>query len=142
MPSIQVIYISWIKRKDRVYYRKRNLGVNEMIFLFVGSFLTLIGVVFRILPSKEINRIYGYRSPLAESSLETWRYAQKISSYYFIFFGLIMVLIGSILKYFGWTNFFIIEMFLLVFPIMPIFILTEKKLQLFEHERGKKNQRK
>lgn len=113
-----------------------------MIFLFVGSFLTLIGVVFRILPSKEINRIYGYRSPLAESSLETWRYAQKISSYYFIFFGLIMVLIGSILKYFGWTNFFIIEMFLLVFPIMPIFILTEKKLQLFEHERGKKNQRK
>ena len=40
-----------------------------------------------------------------------------------------MALIGYLLKLTGQTNYFIIEMLVLVFPIMPIFILTEKKLQ-------------
>ncbi len=37
-----------------------------------------------------------------------------------------MALIGYLLKLTGQTNYFIIEMLVLVFPIMPIFILTEK----------------
>ena len=48
-----------------------------------------------------------------------------------------MALIGYWLKITGHTNFFIIEMLVLVFPIMPIFILTEKRLQKMDDELGR-----
>ncbi len=109
-----------------------------MIFLFVGCFLAVIGISFSLFPSKKTNLLYGYRSVLAEKSEEHWIYAQKISGRMFLLTGLLMGLIGVVLKYFGWTNFFLIEMFLLVFPIMPIFLITEKKLREFDKRIDKK----
>ncbi|BDP81046.1 hypothetical protein EfmAA290_17220 [Enterococcus faecium] len=49
---------------------------------------------------------------------------------------ILMALIGYYLKTSGHTNYFLIEMLLLVFPIMPIFIMTEKKLQKYDLETG------
>lgn len=103
-----------------------------MIFLTVGLFLTLIGLLFLILPSKGNLPFYGYHSERATRSDEHWRIAQRTSGKYFLIFGLLMTLIGYGLKITGHTNFFIIEMLLLVFPILPIFILTEKKLQTYD----------
>ncbi|HAP8834933.1 TPA: SdpI family protein, partial [Enterococcus faecium] len=65
-----------------------------------------------------------------------WRLAQKTSGNWFFLMGLLMALIGYYLKTSGHTNYFLIEMLLLVFPIMPIFIMTEKKLQKYDLETG------
>ncbi|MBO0460856.1 MULTISPECIES: SdpI family protein [Enterococcus] len=107
-----------------------------MIFLTVGAFLTLIGLLFLILPSKGNLPLYGYHSERAAKSDAHWQIAQRTSGKYFFLFGLLMTLIGYWLKATGHTNFFIIEMLVLVFPIMPIFILTEKKLQTYDLENG------
>lgn len=105
-----------------------------MIFLFVGCILVVVGLLFRVLPAPYDIKLYGYGSPLARQDERLWKYAQKVSSSMLLFIGMVMAIIGCILKYFGWTNFFIIEMLLLVFPIMPIFIVTEKKLTEYAYE--------
>ena len=105
-----------------------------MIFFYVGSFLAAIGILFKLIPAKQHYPLYGYRSVLAGKSEAHFRYAQKISSWNFLLFGGIMALIGWWLKTSGHTNFFLVEMLVLVFPIMPIFILTEKKLEKFDKE--------
>ncbi|MBO0481784.1 SdpI family protein [Candidatus Enterococcus courvalinii] len=107
-----------------------------MIFLVVGVALTTIGIFFRLFPSKGNLPFYGYHSPLAAKTDEHWQLAQKVSGNYFIIFGLIMAVIGYLLKVTGNTNYFLIELLVLVFPIMPIFILTEKKLQKFDQKSG------
>lgn len=107
-----------------------------MIFLFVGSIFFLIGVVFFLLPSKKPNFIYGYRSYQAEKSLESWRYAQKISARYFLLFGGGTALVGGLLKYSGHTNFFILEMILIVLPVILPFALTEEKLKTYNQKIG------
>lgn len=106
--------------------------MRAMIFYYVGLFILAVGVVFRLFPSKHVNRIYGYRSPQAEKSLDLWRYAQKVSGNMAILMGSLMFLFGSFLKWNGWTNFFLIELMVLVFPIIPIFVVTEEKLKKYE----------
>ncbi|KAF1297484.1 hypothetical protein BAU15_07145 [Enterococcus sp. JM4C] len=105
-----------------------------MIFLYVGSFLIILGLLMKFIPAKREARLFGYHSPLAEKSDAHFRYAQKVSSWNFLLFGGLMALIGWVLKTTGHTNFFLVEMLVLVFPIMPIFILTEKKLEKFDKE--------
>ncbi len=109
-----------------------------MIFLIVGIILTFVGILFLLVPSKGNIPFYGYHSPRAGQSEEHYQLAQKTSGRYFLIFGLLMAVIGYLLKMTGHTNFFIIEMLVLVFPIMPIFILTEKRLQKMDDEIGRK----
>lgn len=111
-------------------------GIDKMIFYVVGWILFVLGILFKIFPSKNINRLYGYRSFRAEESLETWRYAQKVSSWMLLLVGAIGIVIGFVLKKMGWTNYFLIELLLLVFLIVPIFIVTEEKLK--KHQQGQK----
>ncbi|WP_165004619.1 MULTISPECIES: SdpI family protein [unclassified Enterococcus] len=107
-----------------------------MIFLTIGILLLLIGLLFLVFPSKGNLPFYGYRSPLAAKSDAHWRLAQRTSGLYFLLMGALMALIGYWLRMTEHTNYFLIEMLLLVFPIMPIFILTERKLQKFDRETG------
>ena len=107
-----------------------------MIFFSIGILFLIIGSLFRILPSKGTLPFYGYHSPLAAKTDAHWRLAQKTSGNWFFLMGLLMTLIGYYLKISGHTNYFLIEMLLLVFPIMPIFIMTEKKLQRYDLETG------
>lgn len=107
-----------------------------MIFFVVGIILVIIGAAFTLFPSKKINALYGYRSVKAEETTELWQYAQRVSGRYFLLFGALMAAIGWVLRVTGNTNFFLIEMMLLVFPIMPIFLLTEQQLRKYEQTYG------
>ncbi|MGX7351723.1 SdpI family protein [Enterococcus canis] len=107
-----------------------------MVFFYTGIVLAAVGLVFTLFPSKKVNLIYGYRSYYAEKNDENWHYAQKISGRMFLLMGLLMTGIGYWLKATGHTNFFLIEMLLLVFPIIPIFYVTEKKVRAFDKARG------
>ncbi|EQC80890.1 hypothetical protein HSIEG1_2784 [Enterococcus sp. HSIEG1] len=52
-----------------------------------------------------------------------------------------MTLIGILLKWQGWTNFFLLEMIAIPWFIVPIFGLIEEKLQQFdEQHRGEDNE--
>ena len=46
----------------------------------------------------------------------------------------VMTLIGILLKWQGWTNFFLLEMIAIPWFIVPIFGLIEEKLQQFDEQ--------
>lgn len=110
-----------------------------MIFLYLGSILLVIGGAFFIFPAKSDNLVYGYRTPLSKESEENWNYAQKISSRFLLLFGVVMTIIGFLLKSTGNTNFFIIEMLAVPWFIAPMFGLIETKLKQFDKERRGEN---
>lgn len=109
-----------------------------MIFYTVGWLLFVIGIVFTLFPSKKINRLYGYRSYRAEKDIDSWKYAQKISSRMLLLMGFIGIAVGFLLKKMGWTHFFLIEMILIVFLIVPVFTTTEEKLTAYQNSEKRK----
>ncbi len=88
-----------------------------MIFYFVGMFLTIIGFVYLIFPSKKRSNKYGYRTGRAKTSDKTYMYAQKEAAKTFLLIGIITFTIGFTLKQTGMTQFFLIEVFLIILPI-------------------------
>lgn len=110
-----------------------------MVFYVVGLIFVAIGLINKLFPAKKHQRLHGYHSPAAETSQESFQVAQKLFSNYSLLFGLLMTGIGWGLKSTGNTNYFIVEMLVLVFPIMPIFILTEKKLAKYQEEMRREN---
>lgn len=113
-----------------------------MIFYFVGLFLTLIGLIYLIFPSKKIENKYGYRTGRAKMSTASYLYAQKQASRAFLLIGLITFAIGFFLKQFGLLQFFIVEVFLIIIPITRVFYIIERNLEKFndEHEGVMKNE--
>lgn len=102
-----------------------------MIFIGCGLILMVIGILWIISPAKRPNRIYGYLSYLAQVNNDSFRFAQKRASIYFIISGLIQFLIGLIIHYFKLDNLFILWLltfyFFIIFPIIG----TEKSLKKF-----------
>lgn len=102
-----------------------------MIFYFVGLFLTIIGLIYLIFPSKKMENKYGYRTERAKMSTETYLYAQKQASRAFILVGLVTFGIGFLLKQFGLLQFFIVEIFLIIIPVTRVFYIIERNLEKF-----------
>lgn len=105
-----------------------------MIYYSVGWIMTIIGILYVVLPSKKRHFKYGYRTSRARLSDATYRYAQKYAAKVFLIIGLITLAIGYILKLSGLTNFFIIELVTIFIPIMIAFYQIEKKLQIFNDQ--------
>ena len=99
-----------------------------MIFFSIGILFLIIGSLFRILPSKGNLPFYGYHSPLAAKTDAHWRLAQKTSGNWFFLMGLLMALIGYYLKTSGHTNYFLIEMLLLVLSNYAYFYYDRKEI--------------
>jgi uncharacterized membrane protein len=119
-----------------IHFQTSYFKEEDMIFLVIGIFFCLIGALHRLLPSKGNLPFYGYHSPLAGKSDAHWFLAQKTSGTYFLLAGLFMTIIGYLLTSSGNTNYFLVEILLLIFPILPVFLLTEKKLQKYDREHG------
>lgn len=52
------------------------------------------GIVFRMFPPKRINNIYGYRSKRAKLNEDTWRVANRFSSWAIIILGFMNINAG------------------------------------------------
>ena len=67
--------------------------------LFTGPIFLIVGLIFKLLPPKKINRIYGYRTVLSMQNQDTWNEAQRYSANSFIVFGFAYCIIGYIFDY-------------------------------------------
>lgn len=103
-----------------------------MVFLIVGMIFLVIGMIFCVFPSKKVNLIYGYRSYLSKQNQKNWQFGQKMCRRYFVLFGGSMTAIGLLLKWNGWTNYFLVEMILIPWFVVPIFGLIEENLKRFD----------
>ncbi len=93
--------------------------------------ILLVSIIFKILPPKKINYLYGYRSSRSMKNICAWNLANKYSSTLMIIFFSVLFVISYILELLNFS----FEIFMLVLMVLAfalIIILTEKKLKKFK----------
>ena len=109
-----------------------------MPFIILIAF-TAGGIILFLYPPKEINGIYGYRTPRSMKNQANWDYAQKLGGKYMMIFAVVIsitqILCGFIVNRLS-NNLDYIMMFQLIAMILlliTMFILCEQKLKEFEN---------
>ena len=64
----------------------------------VGIICLVLGFIFKVLPPRKINCIYGYRTNLSMKNQDVWNEAQKYSAITLIILGFIYVALEFLLK--------------------------------------------
>lgn len=64
----------------------------------LGMIFIIAGFIFKILPPKKINSIYGYRTNTSMKNQDTWNVAQKYSANSMIILGIAYATLGFILN--------------------------------------------
>lgn len=100
-----------------------------MTVLFL--FLSVIAIVFKVLPPKKINYLYGYRTSNSMKNIENWNLANKYSANLMLISMLLLLLVSYILELLNIeaTN-WLIGLLLLSLGIM--IFLTEEKIKQYE----------
>ena len=58
----------------------------------VAFFIILVSFIFKLLPPKRINSIYGYRTPRSMKNQDTWNEANKFSSNLMLAISLLFIM--------------------------------------------------
>lgn len=99
--------------------------------------MIIFGTVFKNSAPKEINYIYGYRTPMSTSSKEAWEFAHKYMGRLWLIFGIIILIpsvtamlfvIGLDKDTVGYTGMAITfaQIVLMIIPIIPTEIALRK----------------
>lgn len=96
---------------------------GELMLAICGLVFLLGGVIMKIWPPKEINMLYGYRTPLSTSSDRAWKLAQKHSAQMMLKYGLVMLGIGLVLHFYSLTGRYSEKLLLIeLIILLPLFI--------------------
>lgn len=71
--------------------------VAFLMTLLVPTIMIIFGSIFSKNAPKNINRIYGYRTPRSMKNQETWEFANKYCGKLWLRIGVIMLIITSVL---------------------------------------------
>lgn len=71
--------------------------VAFLLTLLVPTIMIIFGSIFSKNSPKNINRIYGYRTPRSMKNQETWEFANKYCGKLWLRIGIIMLIITSML---------------------------------------------
>ncbi|MCI1903407.1 MAG: hypothetical protein LKJ03_04930 [Enterococcaceae bacterium] len=112
-----------------------------MVYLTIGAIMFVLCGLLLLLPRRFRKKYYSYRSLRATRTPAHWELAQKTLGKWGLLIGGAMMVIGGVLRYFQWTNFFLIEIFLLVLPIALLFYETERTLANFDQQMEEKEAR-
>lgn len=55
-----------------------------IIHLLLGPLMLVIAIIFRMVPPKKINSLYGYRTPRSMKSQEAWNIANSYSAKFMV----------------------------------------------------------
>ena len=59
-----------------------------------GPIFSAMELLMKWLPPKKINRFYGYRTRRSMSSQQAWAFANKTSASIFLYFGILLLVLG------------------------------------------------
>lgn len=101
------------------------------ITLFGGLLFTLAGFIMYKYPPKNINSLYGYRTPSSMENLEKWNFAQNYASKEMIKAGILLsisCLLSLVLHFDNLTNMFI-GLGLMISTLIILFYRVEKAIK-------------
>lgn len=99
----------------------------------ISLMILLIGLIFKKLPPKKINSIYGYRTNSSMKNKKVWDYAQIVGANSFIVLGIIYGIIGGLFYLLDFEQ-YIIEMIIFISGFIIMFICDEKIIRDFDKE--------
>lgn len=101
-----------------------------ILTLTVGIIIFVVGLLFKIVPPKKINSIYGYRTSSSMRNLDTWTVANKFSARLMILGGVSLTVIGLLIVIFPDMGAIStgISVGLLVLFVIVLILATEKHL--------------
>lgn len=102
-----------------------------MAMLLVGLSFLVSGVVMWVFSPKKVNQYYGYRTRRAMKSQRLWNEAQRYSRKWLIGLGMVHTLIGLVLFRMEYPDeaYVLAEMVFVLGTIIPLFVLTERRLR-------------
>lgn len=104
---------------------------ENMIYIFCGSLIIAVGIIWLISPAQRPNRLYGYLSYLAQVNKDSFKFAQRRASLYCLLFGGIQVILGLLIRFLNWDRYFLFWLLTFYFFILFPIIWTEKNLKKF-----------
>lgn len=108
-----------------------------MTSLIVAIFFIIFGSILKYYPPKDINSIYGYRTPMSMKNRDTWDVSQKYGGASMIVFGVISGIFGlwAIIQPLSINNEFVQLLFLLLGSVVMI-VWDEKYLRALFNKDG------
>lgn len=107
------------------------------MLMICGIIFTCLSVVMRIWPPQTINMWYGYRTSLSMSSEKAWKLAQEHTTKALARYGIIMIIVGFLMKNFlqkdSYEHVGILMELIIFLPLFTILIiysaLSQKKTE-------------
>jgi uncharacterized membrane protein len=100
--------------------------------LLVPATMIGFGLLWKKHPPKDVNTIYGYRTPMSMKNDETWRFAHQYHAKIWLWIGLIVLVLSMIFAYVFRGNYEVsylwiisIQTFIMLLSLIP----TEKALK-------------
>ena len=100
-----------------------------MTVLFL--FLSIVALVFKMIPPKKINYLYGYRTPRSMKNIENWNFANHYSATFMLVSMPVLFVVSYLLDYFNFEAQTALLGVLFV-TLALMFYLTEKKMKALE----------
>lgn len=117
-------------------------------YLLTAGLALLVALLTKLFPPRDINALYGYRTPLAMKNQANWDYAQSLMPPFFFASAIMTVGFGSLHQYWfkqedAATNALVFTGFILLAFLLPI-LWGQWKLKAFDQaesrsERGDRN---
>jgi uncharacterized membrane protein len=111
-----------------------------MSLIIVGSFIIIIGLIFKFFPPKKINSFYGWRSNFSMKNQDIWDEAQRYGAIILVAGGCAMLLAGLFVYFLLHNNSEIVTLVGVVAVFIAIFVSGEIHLhRLFNKDGTRKS---
>ncbi|CAH1222832.1 MULTISPECIES: SdpI family protein [unclassified Paenibacillus] len=111
--------------------------MGGIIGIIVGVCFFVMGLMLYKKPPKQINGIYGYRTPRSMSDLELWHEAQRYSSNLMMQFGVIMAAFGVLGFWFTDMQALVLSLGAIIFYTVRMFMKVEGRLKEMQQSNKK-----
>src|SRR5690625_4031636 len=112
-----------------------NWEMIRMLVFITGLGALIASLILKSTSPQNVNRVYGYRTKRSKKNQKLWDFAQKYSAKVLTITAILNIVIGLILMIFvKYSNeyYLFFELGWIVISILPVFLLTERKLMEME----------
>jgi uncharacterized membrane protein len=111
-----------------------------MSLIIVGSFIIIIGLIFKFFPPKKINSFYGWRSNFSMKNQDVWDEAQRTGSILLVAGGCALLLAGLVVYFLLHSKSEIVTLVGVVATFIVIFVTGEIRLhRIFNKDGSRKS---
>jgi len=107
-----------------------------MSLIIIGSFIIIIGLIFKFFPPRKINSFYGWRSNFSMKNQDVWDEAQRYGAILLIAGGFAMLLVGLFVYFFLHNNSEVITIVGVVVVFIAILVSGEMHLHRLFNKDG------